>query len=308
MTRQTKEMRHVYRDFLAEVSDSHPQVAALEADLSSSMATNNLSQRLGKRFVNLGIMEAQMIGLGAGLAVKGYHPYIHTFGPFASRRVFDQLFISLGYAQLQATIIGSDAGVSAEMNGGTHMPFEELGLLRLVPNATVFEVSDDVQFESVLQQTLQLSGLKYIRTIRKKPVPLYNGDEDFSKGYIELKRGNDLTLVCSGIMVAPCLEVANSLEKEGYSVGVIDLFRVKPIHPEAETLLSDKPVLTVENHNIIGGLGSAICEMMATKVNTPVYRLGIKERFGQVGQQDYLLKEYGLDKNSIRREIQQILS
>ena len=169
-------------------------------------------------------------------------------------------------------------------------------------------MSDDVQFESVLQQTLQLSGLKYIRTIRKKPVPLYKGDEDFSKGYIELKRGNDLTLVCSGIMVAPCLEVANSLEKEGYSVGVIDLFRVKPIHPEVETLLSDKPVLTVENHNVIGGLGSAICEMMATKVNTPVYRLGIKERFGQVGQQDYLLKEYGLDKNSIRREIQQILS
>ena len=103
------------------------------------------------------------------------------------------MFISLGYAQLSATVIGSDAGVSAEMNGGTHMPFEELGLLRLVPNATVFEVSDDVQFESVLQQTLQLSGLKYIRTIRKKPVPLYNGDEDFSKGYIELKRGNDLT-------------------------------------------------------------------------------------------------------------------
>ena len=272
------------------------------------MGTNNLGKAFGMRYINGGIMESEMVGLAAGLSIQGFKPYFHTFGPFASRRVFDQLFISLGYAQLSATVIGSDAGVSAEMNGGTHMPFEELGLLRLVPNATVFEVSDDVQFESVLQQTLQLSGLKYIRTIRKKPVPLYKGDEDFSKGYIELKRGNDLTLVCSGIMVAPCLEVANSLEKEGYSVGVIDLFRVKPIHPEVETLLSDKPVLTVENHNVIGGLGSAICEMMATKVNTPVYRLGIKERFGQVGQQDYLLKEYGLDKDSIRREIQQILS
>ena len=308
MKREAKEMRLVYRDFLLDVNKSHPEVVALEADLSSSMGTNNLGKAFGMRYINGGIMESEMVGLAAGLSIQGFKPYFHTFGPFASRRVFDRLFISLGYAQLSATVIGSDAGVSAEMNGGTHMPFEELGLLRLVPNATVFEVSDDVQFESVLQQTLQLSGLKYIRTIRKKPVPLYNGDEDFSKGYIELKRGNDLTLVCSGIMVAPCLEVANSLEKEGYSVGVIDLFRVKPIHPEAETLLSDKPVLTVENHNIIGGLGSAICEMMATKVNTPVYRLGIKERFGQVGQQDYLLKEYGLDKNSIRREIQQILS
>ena len=308
MKREAKEMRLVYRDFLLDVNKSHPEVVALEADLSSSMGTNNLGKAFGMRYINGGIMESEMVGLAAGLSIQGFKPYLHTFGPFVSRRVFDQLFISLGYAQLSATVIGSDAGVSAEMNGGTHMPFEELGLLRLVPNATVFEVSDDVQFESVLQQTLQLSGLKYIRTIRKKPVPLYNGDEDFSKGYIELKRGNDLTLVCSGIMVASCLEVANSLEKEGYSVGVIDLFRVKPIHPEVETLLSDKPVLTVENHNVIGGLGSAICEMMATKVNTPVYRLGIKERFGQVGQQDYLLKEYGLDKNSIRREIQQILS
>lgn len=187
MNRETKEMRHVYRDFLAEVGESHPQVTALEADLSSSMATNNLSQKLGKRFVNLGILEAQMIGLGAGLAVKGYHPYIHTFGPFASRRVFDQLFISLGYAQLQATIIGSDADVSAEMNGGTHMPFEDLGLLRLVPKVTIFEVSDDVQFEAVLHETLTIPGLSYIRTIRKKTLPIYELGEDFSHGYKDLR-------------------------------------------------------------------------------------------------------------------------
>lgn len=308
MKRQAKEMRLVYRDFLLDINKSHPEVVALEADLSSSMGTNNLGKAFGMRYINGGIMESEMVGLAAGLSIQGFKPYFHTFGPFASRRVFDQLFISLGYAQLSATVIGSDAGISAEMNGGTHMPFEDLGLLRLVPNATVFEVSDDIQFESVLQQTLHLSGLKYIRTIRKKPSPLYKGDEDFSKGYINLKQGKDLTLVCCGIMVAPCLEVANSLEKEGYSVGVIDLFRVKAIHPEVETLLLDKPILTVENHNVIGGLGSAICEMMATKVNTPVYRLGIKERFGQVGQQDYLLNEYGLDKDSIRREIQQILS
>ncbi len=112
-----------------------------------------------------------MVDLAASLAIQGFKPYFHTFRPFASRRVFNQLFISLGYSRLSTTVIGSDADVSSEMNGGTHMSFEELGLLRLVPNATVFEVSDDVQFESVLQQTLQLSGLKYIRTIRKKPAP-----------------------------------------------------------------------------------------------------------------------------------------
>lgn len=188
MKREAKEMRLVYRDFLLDVNQSHPEVVALEADLSSSMGTNNLGKAFGMRYINGGIMESEMVDLAAILAIQGFKPYFHTFRPFASRRVFNQLFISLGYSRLSTTVIGSDADVSSEMNGGTHMSFEELGLLRLVPNATVFEVSDDVQFESVLQQTLQLSGLKYIRTIRKKPAPLYKEDEDFSKGYIELKR------------------------------------------------------------------------------------------------------------------------
>ena len=184
MTRTAKEMRKVYSDFLLETSQSRPDLVALEADLSSSMATSQLGQALGKRYINVGIMEAEMIGVAAGLSIQGFKPYIHTFGPFASRRVYDQLFISLAYAQLDATVVGSDAGVTAEMNGGTHMPFEEIGLLRLIPKATVFEVSDDLQFESVLKQTLELPGLKYIRTTRKSPVPIYDGSEDFSKGYV----------------------------------------------------------------------------------------------------------------------------
>ncbi|EPW31905.1 hypothetical protein SAG0068_09270, partial [Streptococcus agalactiae CCUG 44050] len=145
----TKEMRLVYRDFLLQANQENKQITVLEADLSSSMSTNALASEFGKRYINLGIMEAEMVGLAAGLAIKGYKPYLHTFGPFASRRVFDQVFLSLGYSQLSATIIGSDAGISAEMNGGTHMPFEELGLLRLIPKATIFEVSDDIQFEAI---------------------------------------------------------------------------------------------------------------------------------------------------------------
>lgn len=201
MTRASQEMRHVYRDFLIAANQDHPELVVLEADLSSSMATNHLDQVFGKRYVNVGIMEAEMVGLAAGLAIKGYKPYLHTFGPFASRRVFDQLFLSLAYAQLSATVIGSDAGVSAEMNGGTHMPFEDLGLLRLIPRAIVYEVSDDVQFKAVLKETLSLDGLKYIRTIRKKPKAIYQGYEDFSKGYCLLRQGEDLVLVCSGIII-----------------------------------------------------------------------------------------------------------
>ncbi|MDW8725499.1 transketolase C-terminal domain-containing protein [Streptococcus suis] len=305
--RQTKEMRLVYSDFLAQVGQEDTTIAAIEADLSSSMATNKLSSVLGGRYVNVGIMEQEMVGVAAGLSLLGYKPYIHTFGPFASRRVYDQVFISLAYAQLNATIVGSDAGVSAEMNGGTHMPFEELGLMRLIPKARVYEVSDDVQFQAVLKETIKVDGLKYIRTIRKAPTPIYQGGEDFSKGYCVLRQGEDMTLLASGIMVEQALKAADQLEAQGVSVQVIDLFRIKPIHEDIPALLSGRPVLTVENHNRIGGLGSSICELMATDLTTPVHRIGIEESFGQVGQQVYLMDVYGLTAEHIVKQAQLML-
>ncbi|MEK0401698.1 transketolase family protein [Streptococcus suis] len=305
--RQTKEMRLVYSDFLAQVGQEDTTIAAIEADLSSSMATNKLSSVLGGRYVNVGIMEQEMVGVAAGLSLLGYKPYIHTFGPFASRRVYDQVFISLAYAQLNATVIGSDAGVSAEMNGGTHMPFEELGLMRLIPKARVYEVSDDVQFQAVLKETIKVDGLKYIRTIRKAPTAIYQGGEDFSKGYCVLRQGEDMTLLASGIMVEQALKAADQLEAQGVSVQVIDLFRIKPIHEDIPALLSGRPVLTVENHNRIGGLGSSICELMATDFTTPVHRIGIEESFGQVGQQAYLMDVYGLTAEHIVKQAQSML-
>lgn len=305
--RQTKEMRLVYSDFLAQVGQEDTTIAAIEADLSSSMATNKLSSVMGGRYVNVGIMEQEMVGVAAGLSLLGYKPYIHTFGPFASRRVYDQVFISLAYAQLNATVIGSDAGVSAEMNGGTHMPFEELGLMRLIPKARVYEVSDDVQFQAVLKETIKVDGLKYIRTIRKAPTAIYQGGEDFSKGYCVLRQGEDMTLLASGIMVEQALKAADQLEAQGVSVQVIDLFRIKPIHEDIPALLSGRPVLTVENHNRIGGLGSSICELMATDLTTPVHRIGIEESFGQVGQQAYLMDVYGLTAEHIVKQAQSML-
>ena len=305
--RQTKEMRLVYSDFLVEYGKDNQQIAVLEADLSSSMSTNKLSPILGKRYVNVGIMEQEMIGVAAGLSVLGYKPYVHTFGPFASRRVFDQVFLSLGYSQLNATVIGSDAGVSAEMNGGTHMPFEDLGLMRLIPKARIYEVSDDVQFKAVLEETLAVDGYNYIRTIRKAPTAIYDGDEDFSKGYFILREGADATIVASGIMVEQALLAADRLVAEGIAVQVIDLFRIKPIHEDIAGLLAGKPVITAENHNRVGGIGSTICELMATMKDTPVYRIGVNESFGQVGQQDYLMKTYGLTADAIYEQVKQTL-
>ena len=305
--REAKELRLVYRDFLLEANSEYPELVALEADLSSSMSTNKLGEVFGKRYINVGIMEAEMIGVAAGLSILGFKPYLHTFGPFATRRVFDQVFLSLGYSQLSATIIGSDAGVTAEMNGGTHMPFEELGLMRLIPNITIFEASDDIQFEAVLKQTLEIEGLKYIRTIRKAPEVVYECGEDFSKGFIELKTGRDLTIFASGIMVAPCLRVARELEATGVSVAVVDLFRIKPLPDEINTMYSGTPILTVENHNEIGGIGSALCELFATDNTTAVHRLGVHEKFGQVGKVPYLLSKYGIDEKGIKEKILSII-
>ncbi|MBP2623656.1 transketolase family protein [Streptococcus oricebi] len=306
--RQTKEMRLVYRDFLIEHSAAEEKLAVLEADLSSSMATNQLESDFGQRYVDVGIMEQEMIGLAAGLSLLGYKPYVHTFAPFISRRVFDQVFLSLGYAQLNATLVGSDVGITAEMNGGTHMPFEDLGLMRLIPEAKIFEVSDDIQFKAVLERSLELEGLKYIRTTRKSPQAIYQGQEDFSRGYYLLKEGKDLNLLASGIMVEQALRAAECLEQEGISVGVLDLFQIKPLPHDLLQLLVGKPVITVENHNRIGGLGSSICELLAEVDKTPVYRMGIDERFGQVGHLDYLLKDYGLSPEHICQKIKQVLA
>ncbi|MBY5034312.1 transketolase family protein [Streptococcus gallolyticus] len=301
--RSVKEMRKVYSDFLAEFGQKNETIAAIEADLSSSMSTNKLGDVLGKRYVNVGIMEQEMMGVAAGLAIQGFKPYIHTFGPFASRRVYDQVFLSLGYAQLPATIIGSDAGVSAEMNGGTHMPFEDLGLMRLIPKARVYEVSDDIQFAAVLEETLAGEYLNYIRTIRKAPTAIYQGGEDFSKGYCILRTGTDATIVASGIMVEEALAAADSLAEQGIDVQVIDLFRIKPIDASLTEHLLGKPVITAENHNRIGGLGSAICELLACQSQTPVYRVGVEEAFGQVGKMDYLKEVYGLTAQAIVHQV-----
>lgn len=304
--RETKEMREVYRDFLLENAEKREDLAVLEADLSSSMKTDSLKKKMGKRYINVGIMEAQMVGAAAGLSVTDLKPYIHTFGPFASRRVYDQVFISLAYAQLNATIIGSDAGVTAEMNGGTHMPFEELALMRIIPKATVYEAVDDIQFKAILEETLDSDGFNYIRTIRKTPYPIFNGTEDFSKGFVQITNGSDATIIASGIMVQYALEAVKILEERGISTSVINVFRIKPLPIELKELLSGQNIVTVENHNKIGGLGSAICELMDEQ-NVQVKRIGVDEQFGQVGKESYLREVYGLTTEKIVEKVEEYI-
>lgn len=289
------EMRQVYTKTILALAEKDQKVVALEADLASSMGTSKLKEQLGKHYINVGIMEAEEMGAAAGLAVTGFTPFIHTFAPFATRRSFDQVFLSLGYAKNHAVIVGTDPGVTAEMNGGTHMPFEDVALMRVIPGNNIYEVSDPYQFKAILEYAHTAKGLFYIRTIRKQAKSLYTGEEDFSKGYVKLKEGTAGTIFASGIMVEEALQAAADLEKLGISVQVIDLFRIKPMNEEIVIEAAKMgPIVTAENHNVIGGLGSATAEIVAENHPVKMKRIGVKEQFGQVGKLEYLKEVYEL--------------
>ncbi|MFU1795766.1 transketolase family protein [Paenibacillus azoreducens] len=304
------EMREAYAGTLIEIAQKNSEVIALEADLMSAISTNKFKAACPDQFVNCGIMEANMVGVAAGLSLTGKIPYLHTFASFATRRAFDQLFISGAYAKLNIKILGSDAGVTSEHNGGTHMPFEDIGLVRIIPGATVIEVSDAAMLASMLRQVEQIYGIHYIRTIRKKAVKIYDEHTDFEigKGKV-LREGNDVTLIASGIMVAEALQTADILAKEGIGAAVIDMFTIKPIDRDLIIKYAARTgaIVTIENHNCINGLGSAVAEVLAEHAPTRLKRIGIDEQFGRVGTSDYLKEYYGLTKEHIARKTKELL-
>jgi len=301
------ELRKVFASTLNELIDKNKKVVALEADLMGAIATKPVLEKHPDNFINCGIMEANMVGVASGMSVRGFVPYMHTFGPFATRRCYDQLFLSIGYSKLDLKVIGSDAGVTAQHNGGTHMPFEDIGLMRLIPNAVVMEMSDHVMFKDILEQVEQLPGLHYIRIVRKNMAQLYKEGSSFEigKGNV-IREGNDAVIVATGIMLEEAIKASNELAKEGLKVGVIDMFTIKPIDKSLleEVANNTNLIVTAENHNIIGGLGSAVLEALETK-QIKVKRVGVKDRFGQVGTTDFLKEEYGLTASEIVKAIKE---
>ncbi len=293
------EMRKAYAATVADLYRGHPdEIFALEADLSSSMSTAGLASLMGEHYVNVGIMEANMVGISAGLNVVGGFAYVHSFGQFLARRAMDQIFVSLAYARLSACLVGSDAGVTAEHNGGTHMTFEDMGIVRVIPGIHVYDVSDPVQFAAVLRGAYARRGLTYVRTNRKQAHrDLYaDGTEFGDAGARILRAGTDVSLLACGIEVAEALDAADALAERGISAEVVDVFRIKPLD-EAVVLDSvgrTGAVVTCENHNVINGLGSAVAELLAERLPTRQWRIGAREQFGQVGTTRYLMGEYGL--------------
>ncbi|MDR2357477.1 MAG: transketolase family protein [Oscillospiraceae bacterium] len=295
-------MRDAYCETLRDCAREGLDVVALDADLISSSGMKPFFKEFPDRAVQCGIAEANMIGIAAGLSAVGKIPFAHSFGCFASRRACDQIMISAAYARLNVRIVGSDPGITATYNGGTHMPFEDMGVLRSIPEITLIEPADPVAVRDVVRRLTRVYGVYYIRLARKNVKSIYADGSTFEIGRgALLRQGGDVTVVASGVMVAEALEAADILGAEGVGVSVVDMFTWKPIDDDliAGCAAATGAIVTAENHNICGGLGAAVAESVVKSRPVPIEMVGVRDRFGQVGTEDYLRKEYGLTARDI---------
>lgn len=304
--------KNVFGRVIEQICAEDGDVVYLDSDLMNSFGTLGFRERNKAQAINCGVAEADMIGIAAGLSAGGKKPYAHTFGPFASRRCFDQVFLSVGYGGNSVRLFGSDPGVTAAFNGGTHMPFEDMALMRAVPGSTVIDVTDAAMLESLMWQMKDRCGLTYVRTTRKSYPAVYSADHAFRIGKGEIVRdGADLTIIACGLMVGEALEAARLLQEKGVNARVVDMFTVKPIDTELVLRCAAETgaILTAENHNVIGGLGDAVgAELLENGACVPVKKLGVKESFGSVGPQDYLQEHYGLTAAKVAEAAEAVLN
>lgn len=304
-------MRDVYREVMVEMAEKDSRVYALDADLISAIGMSGFQKDLPERIINCGIQEANMMGVAAGLSLTGLIPFAHTFGPFATRRAFDQIFISAGLSQNNVKIFGSDPGITAAFNGGTHMPFEDTGIMRAIPDITILEPTDCAMLRNLLPKIKDTYGLFYVRLVRKASFQVFEEGSDFEIGKAALVReGADATIIASGYCVVEAIKAAADLQEKGISVRVIDSFTIKPIDKEAviKAARETGAIVTAENHNIFNGLGSAVAEVLAENCPVPMERVGVQDKYGQVGPVDYLAKVYELTAETIAAKVEKVMA
>ncbi len=297
LEKEANMLRETYCNTLMELARKDSRIIALDADLMSSSGMKPFKKEFPDRFVNCGVAESNMVGVAAGLAAAGKIPFAHSFGTFATRRVCDQIFMSCAYAKLPVRIVGTDPGVTAAFNGGTHMPFEDMAVLRGIPEIVLVEPTDSVQLRALLPELMDIPETVYIRLQRKNAVAVYDEGSTFSLSRgVTLKDGHDVTLIASGILVAEALKASLLLADVGISARVVNLFVWKPLDVALveQCARETGALVTCENHNSVGGLGSAVCETVAATCPVPVERIGSGDRFGEVGSEDYLRGRFNM--------------
>jgi len=298
-------MRDVYGRTLMQVAEENPNVIAVDADVMHSLGTLEFHKRYPDQAINCGIQEANAVGVCAGLSITGYIPFFHTFSTFATRRVYDQVFLSCAYAGANVKIIGGDAGVTTAVNGGTHMPFEDMGIMRNIPGMTIIEPTDATMLMSIVPQMAKNYGNHYMRMCRRNAVKIYDDGSEFEIGKAAvLKEGTDVTVIAGGIMVYEALKAHEMLRKKNISARVVDMFTIKPIDQACilESAELTGAIVTAENHSIINGLGSAVSEVLCEQFPIPLERVGVKDEFGEVGEQQYLMDRFHLTAEEICRK------
>jgi transketolase len=297
------EMRIVYGKTLNALIEADPNVMCLEADLSKASGTNpGVAEAHPENFVNAGVAEANMIGIGAGLAIEGKIPFCASFSCFSSRRVYDQVYLSVAYANTNVKIVGTAPGITQGPNGGTHMDFQDMAIMRVMPNLHVYSPADVYELQAVMRYMATHRQPTYMQLVRAKVGKVFGPDYTFEPGRaVVVREGRDVTLVSTGYMTQFAVQVADTLSGEGLAVELLHYPSVKPFDGDALAASASKTggVVTVENQSIIGGLGGAVCEVLAERCPTRVKRLGIPDQFGEVATEQYLFDKHGFGPEHI---------
>lgn len=304
--------REAYGKALAKLGEENKNVVVLDADLSKSTKTADFKKVFPERHINMGIAEANMMAVAAGLSTCGKIPFASTFAMFASGRAFEQIRNTICYPKLNVKVCATHAGITVGEDGASHQSVEDISLMRSIPNMTVICPSDAVETEAAIKAIAEYEGPCYVR-LGRSGVPVINDNSEYKfeigKG-VTLREGKEATIIATGIMVDAALEAYNMLAEEGIKVKVINIHTIKPIDSELIVKVARETgvIITAEEHSIIGGLGSAVCEILSENCPAPVMRVGIKDVFGESGKPDELLKAYGLTSEDIVKAVKKGIS
>ena len=303
--------RDAYGQALAELGALNDKVVVLDADLSKSTKTNDFKKVYPERFFNMGIAEQNLLGTAAGFAAAGKIPFASSFAVFAVGRAYDQIRNSIAYPKLNVKIAATHAGLTVGEDGGSHQMLEDIALMRALPNMTVIVPADGVETKQVIMAAAKYVGPVYIRLGRPKVPVLFDETYKFEIGKgVVLKEGTDVTLVATGIMVSKAAEAAEALAAEGISAAVVNISTIKPLDNALITEMAQKTgaVVTCEEHNIYGGLGSAVAEVLVENCPVPMARVGVEDSFGESGLPDQLLEKYGLTAANIADKAKAVIA
>lgn len=304
--------RESYGNMLKELAEEYPNLVVLDADLATATKTEIFKKAYPERHIDCGIAESNMVGIAAGLAATGKIPFVSSFAMFVAGRAFEQVRNSVGYPHLNVKIGATHAGITVGEDGATHQCNEDLALMRTIPGMVVMCPSDDVEARAAVRAAMEYEGPVYLR-FGRSAVPVINDRENFhfeiGKGTV-LKEGTDVTIVATGICVDSALGAAKMLEGEGINAQVVNICTIKPLDEELIVSCAKKTgkIVTVEEHSVIGGLGSAVCDALCKEYPVPVCKLGMQDIFGESGPAAVLVEKYGLDAKGVCRSVKEFLN